>query len=75
MNTVNLDPVDAVELGELLTFLRDWLNADPEPLKASLTTYLGSPGYNLNALRADLARFSFLLGSDDGHALLGEQPE
>jgi hypothetical protein len=32
------------------------------------------PSYSLDALRADLNRFTFLLGGNDGEILLGEDP-
>jgi hypothetical protein len=59
---------DAMELGELLTFLHDWLDddADSPSLAASLRRFVGADGYDLTELRPDLARFAFLLGADDG---------
>jgi hypothetical protein len=63
---------DAVELGELLTFLSDWLAGnDQAQLSASLHRFVGTDGYDLNELRTDLARFGFLLGTDDGTELFG----
>lgn len=63
---------DAVELGELLTFLNDWLGGTDNPaLNASLRRFVGTDGYDLTELRADLARFAFLLGTDDGTELFG----
>lgn len=63
---------DTAELGELLTFLRDWLGGNDNPqLAASLHRFVGTDGYDLNTLRADLARFAFLLGADDGNDLFG----
>jgi hypothetical protein len=38
----------------------------------SLLAYIGHPAYGLDALRADLDRFAFLLGGNDGEFLLGE---
>jgi len=32
---------------------------------------VGTTGYDLNELRTDLARFTFLLGNDDGQQLFG----
>jgi hypothetical protein len=62
-----LAPEDAMELGELLTFLHDWLDdADNPALAASLRRFVGADSYDLNELHADLARFAFLLGADDG---------
>lgn len=72
---VRLDPTDAAELVELLTFIADWLDgrdaADTTTLTESLTRFVGHPGYDLPTLQADLARFAFLLG-DDGERILGE---
>jgi hypothetical protein len=36
-----------------------------------LGRYVGTDGYDLTALRADLARCTFLLGQDDGEQLFG----
>ncbi len=36
--------------------------------------FIGHPAYGPDALRADLDRFTFLLGGDDGEFLLGEDP-
>ena len=33
--------------------------------------FIGAAGYDLNALRTELARFTFLLGNDDGTQLFG----
>ena len=63
---------DNAELGELLTFMRDWLDSNDSPqLAASFHRFVGAEGYDLNALRTDLARFAFLLGADDGSDLFG----
>ncbi len=67
-----LDPVDAIELGEMLDFLRDWLGGtDNALLTASFRRFVGTDGYELTELRQDLARFTFLLGNDDGGQLFG----
>jgi hypothetical protein len=64
------DPDDATKLGELLTFLGDWLESThSEALAASLRRFVGTEGYDLDELRTDLARFAFLLGTDDGTQL------
>lgn len=58
---------DAMQLGELLTFLHDWLNGpDSSTLATSMRRFVGTDGYDLDELRRDLARFAFLLGTDDG---------
>lgn len=69
------DPDDAIELGEMLEFLGDWLaGTDTELLTASFRRFVGADGYELTELRRDLARFSFLLGHDDGEQLFGTAP-
>lgn len=67
-----LDPLDAIELGEILDFIRDWLGGtDTTLLAASFKRFVGTDGYDLTELRQDLARFTFLLGNDDGEQLFG----
>lgn len=69
---VRMDGSDAFELGELLSFLGDWLDGnDSTLLDASLRRFVGTDGYDLTELRTDLARFTFLLGNDDGTQLFG----
>jgi hypothetical protein len=68
---VTLDAIDAVELAELLEFVHDWLADAPARVAASLRRH-GGPGYGIDDLRADLARFAFLLGGD-GERLFGDQ--
>ena len=63
---VCLDAGDAVELGELLEFLGDWLVRDGDSLAASFRGVVGSDGYDVEELRADLSRFAFLLGGNNG---------
>jgi hypothetical protein len=70
MAHLNLDLGDAVELAEMLQFLGDWLVSDPD-LDGSLTRFVGHPAYDLRQLRADLDRFTFLLGANDGEPLFG----
>jgi hypothetical protein len=60
---------DATQLAGLLQFLSDWLTAAPSPLGVSLAQFAGSSAYDTRALRQDLARFVFLLGSSDGEPL------
>jgi hypothetical protein len=73
--TVSLEAVDAAELAELLQFVRVWSTADHELLDASLRRFVGHPGYDLDRLRRDLDRFTFLLGGDDGEQLFApEEP-
>jgi hypothetical protein len=65
-----LDARDAVELGELLAFLGDWLASDPDRLEAPLSDFVGLPGYvgavcKVDELRAAMDRFArMLLGYD-----------
>lgn len=67
---VCLDAGDAVELGELLTFLVDWLGGDVDGVADSLSVFVGVGGYDVDGLGADLARFAFLVGGG-GEPLCG----
>jgi hypothetical protein len=69
-----IDTTDAIELAEILQLIAGWLTADPAALGPSLLTYIGHPAYGLDTLRADLDRFTFLLGGNDGEFLLGQDP-
>jgi hypothetical protein len=64
MSDVNLTPDHAAELTELLEFLNAWLTSDHHVLNASLHSYVGHPAYDIDRLKADLDRFTFLLGGD-----------
>jgi len=66
MPVITLDTGDAAELTELLQFLRDWLTTDEDHLDASLETFVDTRGYDIDQLRADLDRFTFLLANTDG---------
>ena len=66
-----IDTADAIELAETLQLIARWLTADPATLAPSLLAYIGHPAYGLDALRADLDRFTFLLGGSDGEDLFG----
>jgi len=68
---MSLDPADAAELAELLQFLTDWLAAHHSRLDSSLRAFTGNDAYGAQQLRADLGRFSFLLGGNDGEQLFG----
>jgi hypothetical protein len=73
MPDVNLELSDAIELAELLTFLTDWLSASQrQTLADSLTAYVGHPACAVDNLAADLHRFVFLLGLNDGQQVFGE---
>ena len=69
---VHLDLADAAELAEMLTFISQWLGGtDHAQLAASFSRFIGTQGYDLADMRTDLARFTFLLGHDDGEQLFG----
>jgi hypothetical protein len=68
-HTIHLDTSDAAELAELLAFIADWLHQDRSRLEPSLLNFVGTAGYRIDTLHADLARFCFLLGGDDGTRL------
>ncbi|MFL6122121.1 hypothetical protein [Actinophytocola sp.] len=72
---MNLDTGDAVELTELLQFLHDWLAADHNRLGESLNGFVGSRAYDVDQLRADLNRFVFLLGGNDGEGLFSHESD
>ncbi|MCA1693781.1 MAG: hypothetical protein LC749_03120 [Actinobacteria bacterium] len=61
----------AIELGELLEFLASWL-ADASDVCAEALAGFCGPSYPLGELRADLARFAFLLGADGQRFVFGE---
>ena len=75
MRTINIDPADALELGQLLEFIDDWLDTDPAHLAPSLARFVGHPAHNIEQLRTDLQRFTFLLGHDDGELLFQDTPD
>jgi hypothetical protein len=69
---LHLELADAAELAEALTLISRWLDgADHAELAASFHRFIGADGYDVTALRTDLARFTFLLGHDDGEQLFG----
>lgn len=69
---VHLEQIDAAELAETLTHLSRWLSGvDHAQLDASYRRFIGNNAYTLTDLRSDLARFTFLLGYDDGEELFG----
>jgi len=70
-----IDTADAIELAETLQLIARWLTADPERLAASLLDFIGHPAYGPDALHADLDRFTFLLGGNDGEFLFGDDPD
>ena len=73
MPGITLDPADAAEIAETLTFLAQWLSGShKQALAESFTAFAGHPAYNTGTLCADLHRFVFLLGGNDGEELFGE---
>lgn len=60
---------DALELGQLLQFLDDWLAGAPVSVGESLVRFVGCDAYGVESLRDDLARFVFLLGGSDGEGI------
>ena len=66
---MNLSQDDAMELGQLLQFLDDWLGTGHEQLSTSLARFIGIDGYGAETLRDDLAWFMFLLGETDEEGL------
>jgi hypothetical protein len=75
MTDVHLDTTDAMELAELLLFVRNWLARDNHVLAPSLADFIGVDGYHLPELREDLTRFAFLLGGDTPSLLGGDHEE
>ena len=63
---IQLNSADAAELAELLQFLQDWLVTNSTNLDASLTRFVGGPGYDLAELGGDIGRLAYLLAGDDG---------
>ncbi|WP_298322151.1 hypothetical protein [Haloactinopolyspora sp.] len=64
MPEVSLNATDAAELVEMLDLIVGWLARDHAALQRSLLNFVGTDGYDVDSLRADLARFAFLLGGD-----------
>lgn len=67
-----LNDDDAVELGEMLEFLHDLIDYAPDPLEEWLACFTGG-GYSIDELRADLARFVFLLGGSGERLVFGDE--
>ena len=66
---MSLSPDDAMELGQLLQFLGDWLTIGRGAINESLIRFVGCDAYGVQSLRDDLTRFVFLLGESDGEGL------
>ena len=73
MPGITLDPADAAEVAETLTLLTEWLSGShKQALADSFAAFIGHPAYSTATLCADLHRFTFLLGANDGEQLFGE---
>jgi hypothetical protein len=48
------------------------IGSQKHALAESFTAFVGHPAYNTGTLCADLHRFAFLLGGNDGEELFGE---
>ena len=74
---LGLDAADAVELGDLLTFLSDWLASDPNRLDASLHDYVAAPDHiaapcRIDERSPDIERYArILLGYDTAGRFFG----
>jgi hypothetical protein len=69
MATIRLATEDAVELAELLQFVKGWITADDQA-KDSFARFVGTSGYDAADLGSDIDRFTFLLGGNNGEHLL-----
>lgn len=75
MPEMRLEPDVVIELAEAFSFIHHWLGGhDQQQLAASFARFVGVDGYILDDLRTDLARFTFLLGYDDGEHLFSSEP-
>jgi hypothetical protein len=54
----------------MLQFVDDWPAGAGPAVFESFAWFVGSDAYSIEDLRADLDRFGFLLGGDDGEYLL-----
>jgi hypothetical protein len=66
------DDDELFELNEMLEFLADWIDSDPDTLGRSLDRFTGG-SYLLDELREDAARFVFLLGGPADRFIHGNQ--
>jgi len=74
VQAVCLEVDDAVELGELLEFIGNWLVSDRENLAVSLCRFVGSADYEIDEFRADVSRLAGLLGcNEDEHEFAGDE--
>jgi hypothetical protein len=68
-----LADIDLMELGETLEFVHDLVASAPDTMAEVLQRFLGVDGYRVDELKADLARFAFLLGGDSERLFRTEQ--
>ena len=73
--SVRLPAGDAWELAELLGFVADFLAKAEGPLLRADFAAHSAGAYQLNELRADLARFAFLLGGDGDRFIDGDDQQ
>jgi hypothetical protein len=73
---MSLDLTDAMELGQMLTFIRQWITGPTRrQLAASLHRLMRVHGYDLTRLSSGPGPFALLLGGDDSEQLFGnDQP-
>jgi hypothetical protein len=69
---VKLRDLDALEIAEMLEFIRDWIDYAFDDLDEQMTRFTAG-GYTLGDLRGDLDRFAFLLGSDGHRYIYGDE--
>ncbi|WP_019925496.1 hypothetical protein [Nocardia sp. BMG111209] len=62
---------DAIELAEMLTFIDDWLTGSDPAIARSFHAFVGTDGYTLTDLQADLNRFATLF---NGHQIPAHDP-
>jgi len=73
MPGITLDPADAAEVAETLTFLTQRLSgSQKQALAESFAASVGHPAYNTVTLCTHLCRFIFLLGASDREELFGK---
>lgn len=67
-------PIDLAELGEMLQIIHRWLSdQERDTVAASFARFMGTPAYDLDALRNDVLRIAFLLGADDDEQFISGQ--
>jgi hypothetical protein len=64
---------DAAELAETLVLPTQWLSgSNQQSLAGGFAAFIGHPCLQTGTLRADLHRFTFLLGASAGEDVFGE---